>query len=135
MRSDGRVDAVNGSDKTQTLNDPDTSLSFQMKPGRPHQMTGATYERLRRTNPWLTRAHVHEARQAALAEKAIADKAKAKADAEERKSAAEAQEKADQEAADALKAEAEAAEEAEQANFERRYRAMTDKRRVAKPAE
>jgi len=135
MRSDGRVDAVNGSDKTQTLNDPDTGLSFQMKPGRPHQMTGATYERLRRTNPWLTRAHVHEARQAALAEKAIADKAKAKADAEERKSAAEAQEKADQEAADAAAAEADAAEAVAQEQFERRYQAMTDKQTAAKSAE
>jgi hypothetical protein len=127
MPTNGTIQAVNGSDKKQVLSDPVTGLTLEMQPaktGKVYPMKAVLYERLRRTHPWLTRPHVHEARKAALAEKAMADKERAQVEAEESERAAEAQVKADQEAADAAKAEADAAEEAAQAEFERRYALM-----------
>jgi membrane protein involved in colicin uptake len=137
MLANGIIHAVNGSAKKQTLTDPETGLQLEMQPaktGKVYPMKASLYERLRRTHPWLTRAHVHEARETALAEKAIADNGRAKAEAEESKRAADAQAQADQEAAEVAKAEAEAAEAASQEEFERRYQAMLNKQGPATPA-
>ena len=137
MLANGIIHAVNGSGKKQTLTDPETGLQLEMQPaktGKVYPMKATLYERLRRTHGWLTRAHVHEARETALAEKAIADNGRAKAEAEESKRAADAQAQADQEAAEVAKAEAEAAEAASQEEFERRYQAMLNKQGPATPA-